>query len=99
MSFLVRYVTIQPRAFFDQYNPLANQEFVILDRVDTSYTDYRAEKVGKWNKADPTYVPQYAAWYVLLGEELIDQQRSWFSVFLLMQRWGASPSSSTWSSP
>ena len=90
MTFTVRKVTIQPRAYFDKFNPDAFQQFVILDRIDTSYTDFRAEKIGRWNKADPSYVPQYAAWYLLLGDEFIDQQRSWFSVFLLMERWGAS---------
>lgn len=90
MTFTVRQVTIQPRAYFDKFNPDAFQQFVILDRIDTSYTDFRAEKIGRWNKADPAYVPQYAAWYMLLGDEFIDQQRSWFSVFVLMERWGAS---------
>ena len=34
-------------------------------------------KVGMWNKADPAYVPQYAAFYLLLGDEYVDQQRKW----------------------
>ena len=44
----MRFVNIQPRAFFDQFDENAKQHFVILDRVDTSYTDYRPIKVGMW---------------------------------------------------
>ena len=36
--------------------------------MDVSLTDFRAEKVGKWNQADPSFVPQYAAFFLLLGE-------------------------------
>ena len=90
LRFMVRFVTIQPRAFFDQFDPNANQHFLTLDRTDTSYTDYRPVKVGMWNKPDPAYVPQYAAFYLLLGDEYVDQQRAWYSVFRLVESWGAS---------
>ena len=43
-----------------------------------------------WNKPDPAYVPQYAAFYLLLGDEYVDQQRAWYSVFRLVESWGAS---------
>ena len=86
----VRFVNIQPRAFFDQFDENSKQHFVILDRVDTSYTDYRPIKVGMWNKADPSYVPQYAAFYLLLSDEFIAQERSWYTSFQLMESWGAS---------
>ena len=90
MRFMVRFVTIQPRAFFDQFDPNAKQNFLVLDRTDTSYTDYRPVKLGMWNKPDPAYVPQYAAFYLLLGDEYVDQQRAWYSVFRLVESWGAS---------
>ena len=47
-------------------------------------------KLGKWNKEDPTYVPQYAAFFLMLSEERIDQQRSFLSAFELIESWGAS---------
>ena len=59
----------------------------VLKGADGTLYDYASfEAIGKWNKADPTYVPQYAAWYLLLGDEFVDQQRSWYSVFILIER-------------
>ena len=29
------------------------------ERTDVSFTDFRPVKLGKWNQADPSYVPQY----------------------------------------
>ena len=55
-----------------------------------SFTDFRPVKLGKWNKEDPTYVPQYAAFFLMLSEERIDQQRSFLSFFQLVESWGAS---------
>ena len=57
---------------------------------ETSFTDFQPVKLGKWNKADPTYVPQYAAFFLMLSEERVDQQRSFISVFELIESWGAS---------
>ena len=45
-----------------------NQEFVLFDHLSSSLTDFRPERVGKWNKADATYVPQYAAFFLVLGQ-------------------------------
>ncbi len=91
MFFTVRAVSTQPRAFFDSLDEeKAYREFVILDRQEASFTDFRPQKLGKWNQPDPSYVPQYAAFFLMLSDERIDQQRSSLSVFELMESWGAS---------
>lgn len=91
LYFTVRTVTIQPRAFFDSLDvEQMVREFVVLERSEASFTDFRPEKVGKWNKADPSYVPQYAAFFLMLSEERIDQQRAFLSAFELVESWGAS---------
>lgn len=91
MYFTVRFVTIQPRAFFDSLDVARTQrQYVVLERTEASFTDFRPVKLGKWNKADPTYVPQYAAFFLMLSEERIDQQRSFLSIFELIESWGAS---------
>jgi len=89
--FTVRYVTIQPRAFFDQLDVQNMQrQYVVLDRTEVSFTDFRAERLGRWNQVDPTYVPQYAAFFLMLTDEKIDQQRKFISVFELVESMGAS---------
>ena len=35
-------------------------------------------------------MPQYAAFFLMLSEERIDQQRSFISIFELIESWGAS---------
>lgn len=91
MFFTVRFVTVQPRAFFDSLDVERMQrQYVVLERTETSFTDFQPVKLGKWNVADPTYVPQYAAFFLMLSEERIDQQRSFISVFELIESWGAS---------
>ena len=35
----------------------SQRQFVILDREEASFTDFRPERLGKWNTADPTFVP------------------------------------------
>ena len=90
VMFTVRFVTIQPRAFFDKFDENAQREFVIVDHVDTSYTDFRSERVGKWNQPDPSFVPQYAAYFLMLTDEKLDQQRRTISTFTLLESWGAS---------
>ena len=35
-------------------------------------------------------MPQYAAWFLMLSEEKIDQQRRFLSLFELVESWGAS---------
>ena len=62
----------------------------VLFVPQVSFTDFRPVKLGKWNKEDPTYVPQYAAFFLMLSEERIDQQRSFLSFFQLVESWGAS---------
>lgn len=58
----VRFVTRQPRAFFDSLDVEQMQrQFVVLERHEVSFTDFRPIKLGKWNKEDSSYVPQYAA--------------------------------------
>jgi hypothetical protein len=82
---------VQPRAFFDSLDTERSQrDFVVLDRSDVSFTDFRGEKLGKWNKADPSFVPQYAALFLMLSDERIDQQRKFLSLFELVESWGAS---------
>ena len=91
LYFTVRQVDIQPRAFFDSLDVEQMQRrYVVLERDEASFTDFRPAKIGKWNKADPTYVPQYAAFFLMLSEERIDQQRSFLSAFELVESWGAS---------
>ena len=91
MYFTVRFVTVQPRAFFDQLDvERSKRQYVVLERTEASFTDFQPVKLGKWNKADPAYVPQYAAFFLMLSEERIDQQRSFLSVFELIESWGAS---------
>jgi hypothetical protein len=91
MYFTVRSVTVHPRAFFDSLDrEQMYREFVVLERTEVSFTDFRPVKLGKWNKEDPTYVPQYAAFFLMLSEERIDQQRSFLSFFQLVESWGAS---------
>lgn len=91
LYFTVRSVTIQPRAFFDSLDrEQMVREFVVLERTEASYTDFRPVKLGKWNKEDPSYVPQYAAFFLVLSDERIDQQRSFLSFFELVESWGAS---------
>jgi hypothetical protein len=91
LFFTVRFVTVQPRAFFDSLDTEKMQRhYVVHERTEVSFTDFRPEKLGKWNKADPTYVPQYAAFFLMLSEEKLDQQRSTLSVFELIESWGAS---------
>jgi len=91
MYFTVRFVTIQPRAFFDQLDKeQMNRQYVVLERSEVSFTDFRPVKLGRWNKEDPAYVPQYAAFFLMLSEEQIDQQRKNLSVFELVESWGAS---------
>jgi len=91
MYFTVRFVTVQPRAFFDSLD-VENmyRQFVVLERTEVSFTDFRPVKLGKWNKEDPSYVPQYAAFFLMLSEECISQQRSYLSFFELVESWGAS---------
>ena len=69
-----------------------NQEFVLFDHLSSSLTDFRPERVGKWNKADPSYVPQYCAFFLLLADEKIEQTRGSddVSIFSLFSSWGAS---------
>jgi len=88
--FTIRSVTQAPRAFFDSLAEDAYREFVIFDKMEASFTDFRAERIGRWNQADPDFVPQYASFFLLLAEEKIDQQRSFGSVFALIESWGAS---------
>ena len=38
---------------------------------------------------DPNYVPQYAAFFLMLSEERIEQQRSFLTFFKLVESWGA----------
>jgi len=91
LYFTVRFVTVQPRAFFDALDTeRMNRQFVVLERTEASFTDFRPVRLGKWNQADPSYVPQYAAFFLLLSDEKIDQQRSFLSVFELIESWGAS---------
>lgn len=90
VSFTVRSVEIAPRFFFDQYNPDMLQQFVIFDDMRASYTDFRPQKMGRWNQADPSYVPQYAAFFLLLSQDKLEQQRSYTSGFDLIEAWGAS---------
>ena len=69
-----------------------NQEFVLFDHLSSSLTDFRPERVGKWNKADPSYVPQYCAFFLLLADEKIEQTRGSddVSIVSLFSSWGAS---------
>ena len=69
-----------------------NQEFVLFDHLSSLLTDFRPERVGKWNKADPSYVPQYCAFFLLLADEKIEQTRGSddVSIFSLFSSWGAS---------
>ena len=91
LYFTVRFVTIQPRAFFDSLDAeQMRREFVVHERTEVSFTDFRPVKLGKWNKEDPTYVPQYGAFFLMLSEERLDQQRSFLSTFELVESWGAS---------
>ena len=91
LYFTVRFVTVQPRAFFDSLDvERSRRQYVVLERSEVSFTDFQPVKLGKWNKADPTYVPAYAAFFLMLSEERIDQQRSFFSIFELVESWGAS---------
>jgi hypothetical protein len=39
---------------------------------------------------DPNFIPQYAAFFLMLSDEKIDQQRSFISAFELVESWGAS---------
>ena len=79
-----------PRAFFDQLDPSSYREFVVLERTEVSYTDFRSTRIGKWNQADPEFQPQYAALFCLLSDERILQERSYGSVFQLIESLGAS---------
>jgi len=91
LYFTVRFVTVHARAFFDAYDVDNSQrKFIVLERDEASYTDFRAERLGKWNTADPTFVPQYAAWFLMLSEEKIDQQRKFLSLFEVVESWGGS---------
>jgi len=91
LFFTVRFVTIQPRAFFDQLDTAnMNRKYVILDRVEASFTDFRTERLGRWNQVDPAFVPQYAAFFLMLTDEKLDQQRKFPSVFELVESLGAS---------
>ena len=91
LFFTVRTVTVLPRAFFDQLDKEQMvRDFVVLERDEVSFTDFRPVKLGKWNKADPTYVPQYAAFFLMLSEERLQQQRSFLSFFELVESCGAS---------
>jgi len=91
MFFTVRFVTIQPRAFFDQLDTQnMNRKYVVLDRVEASFTDFRTERLGRWNQVDPTFVPQYAAFFLMLTDEKLDQQRKFLSIFELVESLGAS---------
>ena len=83
-------MTVQPRAFFDSLDEASVREFVVYDRTEVSFTDFRPMRLGRWNKADPHYVPQYGAFFLMLGEEMIDQQRDYISFFELVESWGAS---------
>jgi hypothetical protein len=97
LFFTVRFVTVQPRAFFDSLDTEKMQRhYVVHERTEVSFTDFRPEKLGKWNKADPTYVPQYAAFFLMLSEEKLDQQRSTLSVFELVESWGGVRASEPW---
>jgi len=88
--FTVRFVEVLPRAYFDKFDPNNNRKFVVHDGETVSFTDFRPEKVGKWNLADPSYVPQYAAFFLLLTDEKLEQERRFESVFSLMEKWGGS---------
>ena len=88
--FTMRRVTVQPRAFFDSLDEASVREFVVYDRTEVSFTDFRPMRLGRWNKADPHYVPQYGAFFLMLGEEMIDQQRDYISFFELVESWGGS---------
>ena len=70
-----------------------NQEFVLFDHLSSSLTDFRPERVGKWNKADPSYVPQYCAFFLLLADEKIEQTRSGRKSVRLDERWSKSTNS------
>ena len=89
VSFAMRQVDIEPIFYFDQYQPDASRQFVVFDEITTSYTDFRPQRIGKFNLVDPSYVPQYAAFFLLLGAEQIHQQRFKQSAFQLMETWGA----------
>jgi len=53
MFFTVRFVTIQPRAFFDEYDVVnMKRQYVVLDRQEASFTDFQAERLGRWNQVD-----------------------------------------------
>lgn len=91
LYFTVRSVTIQPRAYFDSLDTeLTSRNFVVLDKTEASFTDYVPERLGKWSQPDPSYVPQYAAFFLMLGAERVDQQRKLITAFELAEAWGAS---------
>ena len=89
--FTVRQVTLLPRAFFDALDTeKMNRKYVVLDSQEASFTDFRSELLGKWNQVDPNFVAQYGAFFLMLSEEKLDQQRRLLSVFELVESWGAS---------
>ena len=89
MFFTVRFVTIQPRAFFDEYDVVnMKRQYVVLDRQEASFTDFQAERLGRWNQVDPTYVPKYAGFFFMLSDEKIDQQRRYLTIFDLFEALG-----------
>ncbi len=91
MYFTVRFVTIQPRAFFDQLDVQNMQRnYVVLERQETSFTDFQAERLGRWNQVDPAFVPEYAGFFFMLTDEKLDQQRKFLSIFELVESLGAS---------
>ena len=59
----------EPRAFFNELTPnYGNREFVIYERTESSFTDFRSERIGRWNQPDPDFVPQYASYFLLLSQ-------------------------------
>ena len=63
---------------------------MIHERTETSFTDFRETRLGRWNQNDPSFVPQYAAFFCVLSEEKLEQQRSSSSFFQLVESFGAS---------
>eukprot|EP00966_Prymnesium_polylepis_P069714 1620846-Prymnesium_polylepis.2 len=76
--------------FFESLFPDSHREFVIHERTEVSFRNFRPMLLGRWNLPDPEFVPQYATFFCQLSEERIDQQRSFGSVFSLVESIGAS---------
>ena len=90
MFFTVRFVTVQPRAFFDSLDVERMQrQYVVLERTETSFTDFSQSSWANGTWLTPRTSHSTPPFPHVLARR-IDQQRSFISVFELIESWGAS---------